>query len=199
MNIMAQKKQRISLADFEEMLFDRPEDEKWELIGGILVKSMVGARWEHHEIVSNVDLALRNHLLQTKKPCKVYRETFFLKQSNLDLSALPDIMVRCGERLLPDQNSVSDPIALFEIVSPGSEKRDRLDKRMAYQKLESLQYYVLVERNERLVELYVRQDDGWHGLPPLTRPVDVLRLPALDFEISLADVYRGVIDEGEPA
>ncbi len=38
----------MSLADFEEMLPDKPSDEKWELIGGRVIRMMVGARWEHH-------------------------------------------------------------------------------------------------------------------------------------------------------
>ena len=175
------------------MLFDRPEDEKWELINGALVKSMVGARWEHHEIISNINLALQNHLRKQKKPCKAYRETFFLKEEKDDLSALPDIMVRCGERLAPNQTSINDPLVLFEVVSPGSARRDRVSKRMAYQKLPSLQHFILVERDEPLVELYTRKEDGWRGLPPLDKFTDVLELPALNFRISLKDIYRDVL------
>jgi hypothetical protein len=44
MNSTIRKAERISLDDFEELLLDRPEDEKWELIDGVLVKGMVGAR-----------------------------------------------------------------------------------------------------------------------------------------------------------
>ena len=36
----------MSLDDFEERLADKPADEKWELIGGRVVRMMVGARWE---------------------------------------------------------------------------------------------------------------------------------------------------------
>jgi hypothetical protein len=41
----------LSLDDFEELLADKPRNERWELIGGRLVKMMVGARWEHSAIV----------------------------------------------------------------------------------------------------------------------------------------------------
>ncbi|CAN2532219.1 hypothetical+protein [Methylocapsa aurea] len=34
----------MSLDDFEERLADKPADEKWELIGGRVVRMMVGAR-----------------------------------------------------------------------------------------------------------------------------------------------------------
>jgi hypothetical protein len=35
----------MDLDDFEELLADKPRDEKWELIGGRFVRMMVGARW----------------------------------------------------------------------------------------------------------------------------------------------------------
>lgn len=193
MSIMAQRKQRVSFDDFEEMLLMKPEEEKWELINGILVKSMVGARWEHHQLVSNVDFALRNHVLKMGRPCVVFRETFFLKQRSDDLAALPDVMVRCGDRLTPNQTSIDDPLVLIEVVSLTSEKRDRMDKRAAYQALPSLQHYVLIERDRMFVDVYTRKDDGWHGAPQLTKPEDMLRLPALDFAMSVGDIYAGVI------
>jgi hypothetical protein len=40
----------MSLDDFEELLPDKPADEKWGLIGGRVVRMMVGARWEHNRI-----------------------------------------------------------------------------------------------------------------------------------------------------
>ena len=49
---------RISSDDFEDMLFERPDDEKWELIDGRIIKSVVGASWEHHHIIRNCDFAI---------------------------------------------------------------------------------------------------------------------------------------------
>lgn len=93
MNLLRPDRQpRISLVDFEEMLLNRPEHEKWELIDGRVVKSMVGARWVHHRIISNVDFALQSHLRGRKAPCHVFRETFYLTQDAADLNALPDLM-----------------------------------------------------------------------------------------------------------
>ena len=115
---------RLSLDDFVDLLFQKPEDEKWELIDGRVIKSMVGARWEHHFIIDNVGLAISNHLKDKNLPCRVFRETFFVRQKQHDLSALPDLMVRCGP-LPPGVNAVEDPSILIEVVSPGSEQRDR--------------------------------------------------------------------------
>jgi hypothetical protein len=49
----------MSLDDFEELILDMPTDEKWELIGGRVIRGMVGARWEHNRIVQNIASAPR--------------------------------------------------------------------------------------------------------------------------------------------
>lgn len=189
-----QKQRRIDVADFEEMLLNKPEHEKWELIDGRVIKSMIGARWGHHEIVSNIDFALKGHLRGTGTGYQVFRETFFLKRKVQDLSALPDVMVRCGP-ISPDTLSVDDPMIIFEVLSPGTEAHDRLVKRLAYQQIPSLHSYILVERDKVFLDVYRRREDGWHGDPPLDNLGNVLRLPEIEFELSLGDIYRGVVDE----
>lgn len=188
----AYKTPRLSVSDFDEMLLDKPEDEKWELIGGQLIKGMSGAVVQHHVIIDNVSIALSNHLRRTARPCRVFRESFYLRRIEDNLNALPDIMVRCGP-IVPGMTSVSDPVVLMEVVSPGSEAKDRAIKRVAYQNIPSLQHYVLIARDQALVDVYNRADNGWHGAPPLLVLTSVLRLPAIDFEMSLADVYQDVM------
>lgn len=192
MNLLRPDRQpRISLVDFEEMLLNRPEHEKWELIDGRVIKSMVGARWEHHQIISNVDFALQSHLRARNSACRVFRETFYLSKDADDLNALPDVMVFCG-KLEPRQTSIDNPLILFEVLSPGTAAHDRLAKRIAYQRLESLQSYVLIERDRVFVDAYRRRADGWHGDPPLERLDQSLALPEIELSLTLADIFRDV-------
>ncbi len=192
MNIYAAKKDGLewmALDDFEEMLPDKPEFEKWELINGRVIRGMVGARWEHHVIIDNLAYALTGHLREKALPCRVYRESFYLKERKNDLAALPDIMVHCGKPK-PGVTSFNDPVILIEVVSPGSEARDRLEKRVAYQQLPSLQTYVLVTRDKPLVEVFERADKGFISKEPLAGLEAVLQLPAIAFEMPLAEIYR---------
>lgn len=194
-NIYAAKKdgfEWMSLDDFEEMLPDKAEHEKWELINGRVIRGMVGARWEHHVIIDNMGLAIGGHLLKSKLPCRVYRETFYLKDRKTDLAALPDLMIHCG---IPKSGvtSFDDPLILVEVVSPGSEARDRLEKRVAYQQLESLKTYVLVTRDKSLVEVFERSGNGFLNKEPLTGLGEMLQLPAINSEMPLADIYRDLI------
>ncbi len=182
----------MSLDDFEELLADKPAHEKWELINGRVIRGMVGARWEHHIIIDNMGYALTDHLRKIGKPCRVFRETFFLKDRSQDLAALSDLMVRCGKPA-PGKTSFDDPLILVEVVSPGSEARDRLEKRVAYQQLPTLQAYVLVNRDRPHVEVLERRADGFFAVDPLTTLDAALVLPAIDFTMSLASIYHDVL------
>lgn len=181
--------------DFEESLADRPEGEKWELIGGRVVKMMVGARWEHHAIIRNIATDLSNEFESRNSPCQAFTETFWLKAQNLDLAIFPDVMVHC-QPLPPDATFVNDPTVVFEVVSEGSAYRDRVEKRAAYQQLSSLQHHVLVDRDRPAIEVYDRGSDGrWAGTRQIDGLTGILDLPALGVQLPLARIYRRVFSE----
>jgi Uma2 family endonuclease len=185
----------MSLDEFEELLPDKPADEKWELIGGRVVRMMVGAAWPHKRIIQNLTVALMNHFRGTGSDCRPFDETFWLKQRFLDLACFPDVMVRCGP-LPPDAASLDDPVVLVEVVSKGSAQRDQYEKWALYQRLPSLEHYVLVERNHLAVDVFDRVEGGFFERPRMAAPDDILRLPKIDFEMTLAEIYRDVIDAG---
>ena len=88
--------------------------------------------------------------------------------------------------------SLNDPVVLVEVVSKGSEQRDRLEKWGAYQHLVSLKHYVLVVRDRMAIDVIDRVEGGWFNRPRLETAADLLKLPAIDFEMSVAEVYRDV-------
>ncbi|MGO9484530.1 MAG: Uma2 family endonuclease [Rhodomicrobium sp.] len=192
------KFETMSADDFEELILDMPADEKWELIGGRVVRGMVGARWEHHRLVQNISFALMQHFRATSSTCRPYNETFWLKEKLLELQVFPDVMVRCGP-LEPGAVHLSDPVAVVEVLSPGTEARDRHEKWGLYQKLDSVKHYVLVARGKAHVEVFSRGEGEWSGFQVLEGLEATLKLPAIDFEMPLADIYRDVLGEERAA
>lgn len=182
----------MSLDDFEELLADRPADEKWELLGGRVVRMTVAARWEHNRIVGNAYSALLTGLRSKGSDCRPFAETFWLKKKLLDLACFPDVMVRRGA-LPKDATSLEDPVVLVEVASPGSRQRDRWEKWVLYTRLLSLQHYVLIERDEVDVQVFDRVQGGFLQHDALTSLEDALRLPAIDFEMGLRDIYRDAL------
>lgn len=181
----------MSFDDFEELLLDKPADERWELIGGRIVRGMVGARWEHGLIVQNIAFALRNHFKRTARPCVALQETFFVKKRSADLSVLPDVVVRCGP-MKPGATSVDDPVVVVEVLSPGTETRDRFEKWDGYRQIPELTHYVLVQRDKPLAEIRTRDGQAWK-LDTIEGLDAELALPALDFAMPLSAVYEDVL------
>jgi Uma2 family endonuclease len=196
MNRLSPQYEYMDLDDFEELLADKPADERWELIGGRVVRMMVGARWEHHFIAQNLAQGIRGRLRAQRSPCHVFNETFFLKEKALDAAMLPDVMVRCGP-LPPGATSVNDPVVLAEVMSHGTEARDRLEKWRIYQQLLSLQHYVLVSRDRAHIEVMDRAGVAWSGFRVIEALDATLGLPAIGVDVPLAEIYRDVI--GPPA
>ncbi len=182
----------MDLDDFEELLADKPRDDKWELIGGRVVKMMTGARWEHHLIVRNLDYNIYDRLRRVGSPCRVYTEAFRLRERSMDSSMLPDVMVRCGP-LPPGVTAWNDPAVLIEVLSDGSVGRDRVEKWRVYQRLPSLQHYVLVERDKPVIEVFDRAGEAWFKQRMIEGLDAVLDLSALGVTIPLAEIYRDVL------
>jgi Uma2 family endonuclease len=185
----------MDLDDFEDLVLDKPRDEKWELISGRVVRSMVGARLAHHDIVQNVNFALRTHILAKGLPCRTFTETFWLKQRVLQLAAFPDIMVRCGPL---DRNAVSvdDPLILIEVVSPSSEDRDHGQKAAAYMRLAGLQHVCFIDRDRVHIEVFDRNEAGWVPRAPIERLDAAFDLAAIEFAMLVADVYGEALSGG---
>lgn len=190
----SQQFEMMDFDDFEELLADKPRNERWELIGGRVVRMMVGARWEHARIVQNIARHLENGFVAAGSSCQTFAESFFMKNRALDAAMLPDVLVVCGD-LEPGATSVDDAKVLFEVLSPGTEARDRFEKWRVYQQLASLQHYVLVTRDRPRVEAFDRTDGTWTGYRTLDGLDATLDLPAISSSIALRDIYRRVIGD----
>lgn len=180
----------MDLDDFAELLADKPRDERWELIGGRVVKMMVGARWEHHLIIQNLAFGLRQRLTGTGY--RVFTETFFMKSKAVESATLPDIMVRCGP-LEAGATSFDDPKAVVEVVSLRSASRDRTETWKVYRKLASLDHYVIVERDQAAIDVLDRSGEAWASRRTLEGLDATLDLPTLGLSVPLAEIYRDVL------
>jgi Uma2 family endonuclease len=71
----------------------------------------------------------------------------------------PDIVVSCEPR---DDKALflKAPLLIVEVLWPATENIDRREKRLAYQRLESLREYVLAAQDTRRVEVYRKRESG---------------------------------------
>jgi len=156
-----------------------------ELVGG-QVYAMVGASNLHNLLAGTLYTLLRGHV---KKPCQVFMSDMKVRVD--DDFFYPDVVVACKHQT-DVFYYVSEPVVIIEVLSPGTERQDRLEKRLAYQRLGPLQEYVLVAQDKIHVEVYRRTPDGWELEQFDDR--DELRLMALDFTVPVVEIYKDVMD-----
>ena len=132
---------------------------KSEFVAG-RIYAMSGGTPTHSAVAANISGEMRN--LLRRGPCRVYNSDLRIGIMPLDVEAYPDVTIVCGEpHLNPfDKNSIINPAVIFEVLSPSTERYDRGEKWERYQRLESLQEYILVSQHKPRVERYVRQDNG---------------------------------------
>jgi Uma2 family endonuclease len=175
----------------EYLEFERKSDTKHEYFGGEIY-AMTGARRAHQQVVSNLVVSLGSQL--RTRDCSVYPTDLRVGIPGTSLYAYPDVVVTCGEEKFLDSefDTLLNPIVLIEVLSDSTEAYDRAGKFENYRAIGSLREYLLISQREMRVEHYVRQgDDGW--LYTDTKLADaVVKLPSIDCELSLADVYHKV-------
>ena len=107
----------------------------------------------------------------------------------------PDVSVACGKPQIDFEESLQNPVVLIEVLSKSTQKKDRGEKKREYQRIVSLQHYVLVEQNAPRIEHYDRDASGnWPENPAITEGVNAaLFLSALGVSVPLADIYRRIL------
>ncbi len=166
----------------EYLAYEQDQPLRHELVDGYLY-AMTGASDRHEEIALNLATALQLHLRGT--PCRVYKGD--LKIRVADDFYYPDVFVRCREER-GDPYFKTDPVLIAEVLSPGTQRYDRGDKRLTYFSLPTLQEYVLIAQERMQVEVYRRHTPGL--AQRLERVDDLLRLESVDFTITLGELYE---------
>ena len=88
--------------------------------------AVVGASNVHILIAGNLYIKLRAHL---KNPCQAYMSDMKIRVD--DNFYYPNLVVNCQLSVAPFYY-LNTPILIIEVLSPSTEIRDRLEKRLAY-------------------------------------------------------------------
>ena len=126
--------------------------------------------------------------------CRALTETFRLKEASTPSFLLPDVLVFCT-RPAPGATFLEDATVLVEVLSPGTRRRDREEKWFAYQRLSSLQHYVMVSRDTPYVQRIDRENGSWSGFRIIESLDAELALPALSIALPMREVYVDVLPD----
>ena len=166
------------------------EDGRAELLDGEIVM-MAGATRRHNRLTRNILTALDRRF--GDGPCEALAQDMRVEAVEATAYTYPDVVVACEESEFTgqDEDILTRPLAIFEVLSPSTRDRDRGDKFAYYRTIPSLRHYVLVEPDRREVDHYARQSgDTW--LLATLRNDDALRLDPPGVDLPLGEIYRRV-------
>ena len=155
------------------------------------IYAMAGGSLNHARLTNNLVTLFNTAFFE--KPCEVFNSDVKVAVQADNFYAYPDISVVCGEPelLLSRNDTITNPILIVEVLSRSTRNYDRGDKFMFYRALPSLQTYLLVHQDRITVEHYQKMDNSWN-FKVYTELTDVIILPALQMELSLARLYNKV-------
>jgi Uma2 family endonuclease len=151
-----------------------------------------GGSFNHGRIAGDIARLIENFL--EGKSCECFNSDVRVKVKTQSAYAYPDVSVACApldKQMIDGVETLGNPIAIVEVVSPTSESHDRGRKLKEYLQIESLKEYLIVAQNEMRVDQLVRIPEGWR-LTICTEPDSVIHLESISFDLRLADIYRRV-------
>ena len=161
---------------------------KHEYVAGE-VFAQAGARQNHVVVAGNCFAALRQRLRGT--PCRAYISDMQLEVAQADAVFYPDVMVSCHPEDLAAERVLHHPRVIVEVLSDSTVAYDRGGKFAAYRMLESLQEYVLIDPEQRSLEIFRRlPSNDW--LLATGDSARALVLAALEMEIGFDEVFEDV-------
>lgn len=154
------------------------------------VYAMAGTSKTHNEIGLNIALWLRASLRGGS--CRTFMENVKVRinPGRETLFYYPDVFVACDAR---DKNQYycDFPAVIFEVLSPDTARLDQREKRWAYQTIETLQTYVLVDQHKTEISVWQRVSDDWEPVI-YTALEDIVPLPGLELALPVAEIYGGI-------
>jgi Uma2 family endonuclease len=169
------------------------QEERYEF-DGLHPVAMTGGNAERNRIALNVHVALRQWLRGTR--CTPFGPDLGI-QTTENAVRYADALVTCKkfggkDRLAPD------PVAVFEVLSPDSGRRDRIQKTHEYAGVSSIRHYVILESSGVGVFALHREASYAPWIATTLTGGDRLALPELGIEEPVSEFYEDV-DFGDDA
>jgi Uma2 family endonuclease len=144
--------------EFIAWAMEQPEGERYELFAGKVVR-MAPERSVHALAKFGVARRLAEAVERDGLACTVYLDGMVV-EIDATTTYEPDALVRCGTAVSPDTVKLTDPVVVVEVLSPSTRARDHADKLIDYFRLESVQHYLIVRTEDRVIVHHARNADG---------------------------------------
>ena len=168
----------------EFLAWEERQEERYEF-DGFRPVAMTGGTLAHGVIGGNVRAELNNRLRGSRRmPLGPNMKIVVAGRFRY-----PDAIVVCSP---VDRKAtiVTDPVVIFEVLSDSTARTDQFDKLREYTATPSIRRYVILDQDAIGATIYVR--DGDRMIVETVARGEMLRLPEINVEIPVDDLYRGV-------
>ena len=172
-------------AEFFEWV--QTQEERYEFDGGQPV-AMNGGTLNHNVLHQNIAASLR--ALLRGGPCRPFGPDVGVATVG-DTIRYPDAVVSCT-KFDGAARAVPQPVVVFEVISPGSSRIDRIVKVREYAAAPSIQVYVIVESEVVGFTVFSRASGSDIWTASTLSETDVLDLPLLGISFPVIEAYEGV-------
>lgn len=197
MSALPKQDYKYTVEEYIELL--KNSDERFEYFDGEIV-SMAAGKIAHGGIATNLIVSLTGKI--GDRQCRVFGGDTAVKTIKAQPFRLPDVTVVCGDLVIEDQQGIEmlvNPVLIVEVLSKRTRAYDLNEKFLAYQAIESLKEYVLVDQNRPHVIRHVRQPDGQWLRGDFIGMENSVRLESLEVELSFSEIYRMITFPPEEA
>src|ERR1700691_1259644 len=177
------------LTEEQYLAIERAAELRSEFVDGEM-SAMAGGSMRHHRLQQN--LAGELHAALRGSPCEPFGSDCRIKVSSRAY-LYADVSVAC-QLVTADEldDNLTNPVAIFEVLSPSTEKYDRGLKFQQYRTIGSLKDYVLVSQEQFRVEQFTRQPDGAWTFHDYQGPDEELKIDSIGVAIPLRLIYERV-------
>ncbi len=175
----------------EYLALDRAAEVRSEFLDGEMWAMSGGSIW-HSQLAANLTAELHNALHGGK--CRVFTSDLRVRVMPRRMYAYPDVTVVCGKPVLADdrQDILLNPTAVFEVLSPSTEKYDRGAKFRYYLTIGTLKDYILIDQFTMRVEQYTRGSEGAWTFRAYQQSSEEFKIQSLGVALSLSRIYDGI-------
>jgi len=177
------------LTEEQYLAIERAAEFRSEFVDGEMF-AMAGGSMSHLRLQQN--LAGELHAFLRGSPCEAFGSDCRIRVSS-QTYVYADVSVACGPVMAGEHDdNLTNPVAIFEVLSPSTEKYDRGLKFQLYRTINSLKDYVLVSQEQVRIEQFTRQPDGTWTLRDYQSPDEEIKIDSIGVAIPLRRIYERV-------
>lgn len=176
----ALRKEQMTVTEF--LPWARQQAERFELFDGVPL-AMSPERVIHGDTKYRAARAFDGAIAKARVPCRFVLDSAVVRIDAKN-SYQPDVLVYCGDPLPGDALEVPAPVIVIEVLSPGNAITDLRDKLQGYFRVASIQRYLVVDPDKRLVIQHSRGHDDVVATRIVTAGSIALDPPGLSLEVA---------------